>query len=273
MSICIAIAIPDGIALAADSQTTWNQTITSVREKDTGKEIVLEKPLSIPVSWSKMARKLFPISISDKNYAVCIAGMALINRKTIFSIFKSLESSFPEGLDINFDAVADYFCKGLETELKKQLVVESLSTAPLGNVIEFILTGFDDKDVSKPRIETWLVFSGNMNVEDDGRVVQTVDTKYLKWKNLNNSIHDLGGCWIGRSEFISHILSHGNEQLPAIQGQYELLSLSDAVDYTKFLVNFTCDFQRFAIMVPDCGKPIISATLTPSGYQENIINE
>jgi hypothetical protein len=59
--------------------------------------------------------------------------------------------------------------------------------------------------------------------------------------------------------------------MPPIQGQFELLSLADAVDYTKFLVDFTCDYQRFATMVPDCGKPIISATLTPESYDEQII--
>ena len=80
-----------------------------------------------------------------------------------------------------------------------------------------------------------------------------------------------GGTWIGRTEFVTHIVNHKNEKLPSISGQYELMSLSDAIDYTKFLVEFTCDFQRFAVVVPDCGRPIISATLTPEGYSEIII--
>ena len=71
------------------------------------------------------------------------------------------------------------------------------------------------------------------------------------------------GSWIGRTEFISHLVTHQNPTMPPIQGQFELLSLADAVDYTKFLVDFTCDYQRFAIMVPDCGKPI---------YQRNPYN-
>jgi hypothetical protein len=52
------------------------------------------------------------------------------------------------------------------------------------------------------------------------------------------------------------------------------MTLEDAVSYTKFLAEFTCDFQRFAIMVPTCGKPVVSAILTPEGfkYVENAPN-
>ena len=50
-----------------------------------------------------------------------------------------------------------------------------------------------------------------------------------------------------------------------------MMTLADGVDYTKFLVEFTCDFQRFAVMVPDCGRPITSSTLTPERYQENVV--
>ena len=34
MTIAIAISVPDGIALAADTQTTWNQTITKAKQKN-----------------------------------------------------------------------------------------------------------------------------------------------------------------------------------------------------------------------------------------------
>lgn len=265
MSICIAIAVPDGIALAADSQITWNQVVTTVREKDTGRDVILEKPLTVPLSWSKMARKLFQVKIADKNYAVCFAGLALLNRKTIYSICRSLEASFPGDGDSTFDGVATYFCDGIAEEMKKQFGVDDLSTLQLGNnVVEFLLAGFDDNDVSKPRIEKWIVFTGTLNGNN---------TKMKNWTNKNESQYNYGGCWIGRVEFVSHLVTHSNPNLPQIQGQFELLSLSDAVDYTKFLVNFTCDFQRFAAMVPDCGKPIISSTLVPDRYNEEVVSE
>ena len=41
MSVGIAIAVPDGIAMAADTQTTWNQVVTKAKEKSSGKEFEL----------------------------------------------------------------------------------------------------------------------------------------------------------------------------------------------------------------------------------------
>lgn len=262
MSICIAIAVPDGIALAADSQTTWNQTITSVIEKGTGKTVQLEKPIQQPVSWSKMARKLFEIKAGDISYAACVAGTALLNRKTTYSIFKSLEYQY-EG-EASFDDLVDHFVNGLKKEMKKQLGVDELKKAEQILSVDFILAGYDEQDVSKPRIESHLVFSGSPII--DGSNNESGHIARWKNKNLNSNF---GGCWIGRTEFISHLVNQ-NKILPPIQGQYELLSLEDAADYTIFLVEFTCDYQRFAIMVPDCGKPIISAKLTPNGYEEKI---
>ncbi len=266
MSICIAIAVPDGIALAADSQTTWNQTITQVTQRGTNQLIDLAQPLNMPIGWSKMTRKLFNLRIQDNTYAICIAGAALLNHKTIYSIFKTLEKNY-QG-DGCYDSVVRHFIDGLKAELRKHLDIQDLETSKTVMSIEFIVSGYVDQDVSKPRIESWLVLSGTVPLQSGG---QLTAGELRKWTNIENGQHTFGGCWIGRTEFISHLVTHNNTQMPAIQGQYELLSLVDAVDYTYFLIDFTCSYQRFAAMVPDCGKPIISATLTPEQYDEQII--
>ncbi len=90
------------------------------------------------------------------------------------------------------------------------------------------------------------------------------------WTNTQGSRYQ--GCWIGRAVFITHVVNHNNKDLPSISGQFRFMTLADAVDYTKFLVEFTCDFQRFAPMVPDCGRPIVSATLTTEGYEEKVVD-
>jgi len=266
MSICIAIAVSDGIALAADSQTTWNQTINQVIQRDTNNTIDLAQPINIPIGWSKMARKLFSIKMYDSLYSVCIAGQARLNHKTIYAIFKTFEKSYKG--DGSYDSVVRYFIDEIKVEFRKQLNIENIADTPKVLNVEFIISGYVDKDVSKPRIESWLVFSGKIKNQSG----ESVDNgEFKKWTNIINGQHTFGGCWIGRTEFISHIVTHNNPQMPPIQGQYELLTLADAVDYTKFLVDFTCEYQRFAIMVPDCGKPIISATLTPDNYEEQIV--
>jgi hypothetical protein len=93
MSICIAIAVPDGIALAADSQTTWNQTITQAAQRGTNQKFDLAQPINVPISWSRMAKKLFNLKINDNSYAICVAGTALLNHKTIYSILKLLKKT------------------------------------------------------------------------------------------------------------------------------------------------------------------------------------
>ena len=263
MSICIAVAVPDGIALAADSQTTWNQTITKVKEKGTAKEIELETPLNIPISWSKMTRKLFKLTFGKNNFAACIAGAALLNSKTIYSVFKSLEANYNgEG---DFDEVLSFLIDGLKKELRKELGTDDLTSTDKIVTVNFILAGFNSKDISQPRLSSCAVFSGTPKGPDENPIREG---HLEKWKNEGNN--KFGACWIGRAEFISHLVNHKNTALPPLQGQYHLFSLSDARDYAKFLVEFTCDFQRFAIMVPDCGRPIITAELTPDQCIEQI---
>ena len=262
MTIAIAIAVPDGIALAADTQTTWNQTILKAKQKGTNEEFELAEPIVVPVGWSKMTRKLFSLKFDENNFAICTAGAARLNSKTMYAIFKSLEKSY-QG-ELNYNEIIDYIVEGIKEQFRLHYETNDISNAEK-NRIYFIIVGYENEDVSKPRIEQHIVFSGD--ITHNG--CQDSSGHIKIWGNDDRSRY--GGTWIGRTEFVTHIVKHENEKLPAISGQFENMSLSDAVDYTKFLVDFTCDFQRFAIMVPDCGRPIISATLTPEGYSEEII--
>lgn len=262
MTIAIAIAVPDGIALAADTQTTWTQTILKAKQKGTNEEFELDEPIVLPVGWSKMTRKLFSLKFDENIFAICIAGGAILNSKTMYAIFKSLEKSY-QG-ELSYNEIIDYIVEGIKEQFRLHYKTNDISKSEQ-NSIHFIIAGYENQDVSKPFIERHVVFSGeisnNGNQDSSGHI--------RTWKNDEQNRY--GGCWIGRNEFITHIINHKNKSLPAISGQYELMSLSDAIDYTKFLVDFTCDFQRFAIMVPDCGRPIISATLTPEEYNDEII--
>ena len=264
MTIAIAIAVPDGIALAADTQTTWHQIINQAKEKGTGKLVELETPISMPIGWSRMARKVFPLTFAKQHFALCTAGAASLNGKTMYSIFKSLELAYTG--DSNCEKVTQYLVTGLKEELKEHHRIADLTTAPI-TTCDFILAGFDQGNVSKPFVESHLVFSGTINI--DGK--NDSSGQFLR-HSLRNS-EPFGGCWIGRTEFISHIINHKNAELPPIYGQFHMMTLADAMDYTRFLVEFTCDFQRFAIMVPDCGRPIVIASLTPDGYSEKVISE
>jgi len=263
MSICVALAVPDGIVLAADTQTTWSQWILKAKDKKTNQDIELAQPIQLPIGWSRMAKKLFKLSFGGVNYAVCCAGVASINQKTIYSILKSQEKSYSG--DGTYSDVTGYCVEGLKKEFRKEFKAEDLSTVPINNIVQLIFASFIEGDVSQPVLENICVFTGAAKVgeEDNSSGV------YKSWKNSENGI--FGCCWIGESRFISHIVNHQNKDLPPIQGQYHMMTLEDAKDYVKFLVEYTCDFQRFAVMVPTCGRPIITAKLTPDNCEENVV--
>lgn len=265
MTIAIAVAVPDGIALAADTQTTWSQVITKAVDKATGNEFELAKPIQQPVGWSRMAKKLFPLEMNGHQYAIATAGAAQLNQKSMYAVFRSAASQYSG--DGSCGDVTQYFEDCLKKELAIQhgCPVEELHNRPV-TACDFIIAGYEDNDVAKPFLESHLVFSGTVDIDDQ----KNTSGHWRRWSNTSITPR-YQSCWIGRSEFISHIVNHSRNDLPPIQGQYSMMTLSDAVDYTVFLVSYTCDFQRFAIMVPDCGRPITSAKLTPESYEEQII--
>ena len=265
MSIGIAIAVPDGIALAADTQTTWNNIILRAKDKKTGNEFELAEPIAVPVGWSQSARKLFSVNLAGKTYAIITAGEANLNHKTMYAIFRSATKKYSgKG---TFDDVLQFYVGHLRSELCATLSVtaEKLSASPL-KICEFVLAGYEEDDVAKPVVESHIVFSGTLIID----VKPNTSGHFKKWSNRTQPTR-YGGCWIGQTAFISHIVNHANKELPPISGQYEMMTVADAVDYTRFLVAFTCDFQRFAIMVPNCGRPISSATLTPDSFEEKVV--
>lgn len=260
MTIAIAVAVPDGIALATDTQTTWTRTIARAREKGTDREVELESPIALPIGWSRLARKLFSVSMGKRPYAVAVAGAALLNGKTPYSIFKSLEKGY-SGSEA-YDDVLTYLFEGLKKELREQFSVADLAEASQVVELNFILASHEDRDVSRPILRAVGVYSGRPPIPN--AVNFPGDRTF--WANTPPNRFNC--CWTGRGEFVAHVVNHTNAALPPISGQYALLTLADAVDYVRFLAEFTCDFQRFAVMVPDCGRPVVAATLTPEQYVE-----
>jgi hypothetical protein len=265
VSIGIAIAVPDGIALAADTQTTWNRSITTVKDK-VGSEIELADPIQLPIGWSQQARKVFSVTLAGKTFAVVSAGEALLNSRSLFAVFRSGATKYA-GSPPSCAEAAGHFKDHLRDELAAQFScgVADLAAQPI-KLCEFILAGYDDQDVANPFIESHLIWSGSPTV--NGK--QDPSGELVRWSNQNQA-NRCGGCWIGQTQFITHVVNHSNPDLPPLQGQYSMMTLADAVDYTRFLIAFVCDFQRFAVMIPSCGRPIMGATLTPEGYTEQLV--
>ena len=125
MTIAIAIAVPDGIALAADTQTTWNRTILKAKQKGNKEEFELDEPIVVPVGWSKLTKKLFSLKLNEDNFAICTAGTSRLNSKTMYAIFKSLEKSY-QG-NSNYNEIVGYIVEGIKEQFKLQYKTIDLS--------------------------------------------------------------------------------------------------------------------------------------------------
>jgi hypothetical protein len=261
MSIGIVIAVPEGIVLSADSLVVLDQIVTHARDKQSKKEIELEKPIRIPVGFSKKVRKIFPLRLGNTLYAVCVSGATIINGRNVSEIIKSSEKNVE--CEQSFKGITDYLVDTISSELKKEAREDDLSKAK-ANVVSFILAGFKNNDPTQPIIESHIVFCGNLVYQGEtnytGHIIDSSNADHNKY----------GACWIGRSEYITHIVNHKNTDLPMFNKNFELMSLSTAAECSKFLVGFTCDFQEFAVTAPDCGRPIMTAYLTPTEYRENL---
>lgn len=200
-----------------------------------------------------------PTEFSKQKYAICWAKTASLNRKSIYSIIKSLEKKYKG--DGQYENVIEHLSSGILEEFKIHFNGQKLSECP-AKLIELIVASFIDADVSRPILNVYYIFSGKLhsnNVLNNTRISDG-------WKNA--PANDFGACWIGEKEYISHIVNHKNSMLPPLKGQFEIMTLEDAKEYARFLVEYTCDFQRFSPVVPTCGRPLIIAKLTPDKYEE-----
>jgi hypothetical protein len=259
MSIGIAIVVPDGIALAADTRTGWNRTISQVQVKGIAGQVELEKPIIQPAGWSPGAKKLFPFEYGQHKGAILTAGLATIGMRSARAVFKKLEQQCP--VTDNCEEVVAFLVNGLKAELQEACGVADLSKAPV-MILEFVFVSFEDKDITKPFVSSNMVFSGTLSLDGTANT----NGHYARWRSASTP-NRYGACWIGRTEFIAHLVNHNNPRLPPLSGQYHVMTLEDAVNYAKFLAEFTCDFQDFAITVPDCGRPVVTAVVTPDGFQ------
>lgn len=260
MTIGIALAVPDGIALCADTQTTWNQDIKQVKIEGQEDLADLEQPIRQPIGWSKGAKKLFPFKFGPNKAAILTAGMASIGSRSSRSVFKKLEQGSSD-IDTCDNAV-NYLVQGIQEELRQLHNVDDLSQAPV-SAVEFVFAAFEENDITKPYLSSNIVFSGTITINNQ----PNTSGHYLRWTNTDPTKGRYHACWIGRTDFVAHVVNHKNKKLPPVAGQYHMMTLEDAVSYTKFLAEFTCDFQRFAVMVPDTGKPVVSAVLTPDEFR------
>jgi len=245
MSLVISLRVPDGIVVAADSLSTAQNILNVVaRDEKSGKEIELP-PIPFPFSASSYTQKLF--SILDK-YALCTFGQGIINNKSIFYHVKEFENSIEKlkNKPKNLTQVLNRFTKYIESELLCQFPNYKKEAPDNWLPIGFHLNGYEKKNNRLIGV-TYVAFIGN--------------------KNRINKKEGIGCTFGGEGKVVQKFWEIGKEN-PKLQFKYNLFSLQDAIDFSKFLIQSTSTFQRFANEVSIVGGEIDIALLTPfHGFQ------
>ena len=250
MTLNVSLRVPDGIVLASDSLSTlaqsFNQKMTVSGKCDKCGEIVEIKdvqtpPVNIPSSSWPYVQKLFPI---QGRFGLATYGLAFVNQRSIYNHIIELTPTLPnpsnddDHFGVLSGLIAAHFHKELETQLKAvglALELQPDDWAPLG----FQFVGFSKKPTGEPVSKTSLIQIG---------------------KAVGVSTFDTIGCTISGDTTVAQMLFR--------QANWASFSLQDAIDYAKFLIRTTADFQRFSGNMPTVGGDIdISLVTNHRGFQ------
>jgi 20S proteasome alpha/beta subunit len=243
MTICVGVAAPDGLILAADSRTTV------MRPDGTGG--------LRPRIASDNAEKVFDVC---GGYAVVTFGDAFIGSQTIAGMMSEFEATVDgEKLPVTTfaDRLGDYFNNRYVTF--RSSIGEPVQPHEIGH-LGFLIAGYDDDGVG--HICEVLIPDGKRTSATD---ITTTETGFA-FRGMTDVINRLmrGVDWeaIGRAGITIEPQLAGDLDGVMYEINYPI-TLQDAIDLAVFFVRTTIDTQRFTDGIvatpggwPGCGGPI-----------------
>jgi len=248
MTLNVSLRVPDGIVLASDSLATlmgnFNQKMnvpatcqtcgTSFELKD-----VQTPPMAIPSSTWPYAQKMYPL---QGRYGLATYGSGYVNARSIYNHVIGLDSKLPppeekDHFEKTSQVIVQYFQEQLFAQWKKSGIDPALQPddfRPFG----FQLVGFTKDANGEPIPNTQLIGIGKQPKIDR---------------------FDSIGCTRSGDGSVVSLL--WNQQAGAV-ANFSAFSLQDAIDYAKFLIRTTADFQRFSGRLPTVGGEIDIALIT-----------
>jgi hypothetical protein len=243
MTLAISIRIPDGVVIAVDSLSTVTGNMRLMAEfgfkcskcnHDNKLPNVELPPMAFPVSTKSSAQKLVQFK---RKFGIACYGNSFVNRKSMYSQIRSLEANSklsPDAIDV--DGVAELFLDHFTKELTQE--AGNLNKIPeKAFPFGFQVVGFDKNGIGK----TWAVSIG---------------------RNPNKKAEEKIGLTMSGDTALLRKLLEPSPNMPAPLPNFMSFSLQDAVDYSKFLIGFVADYQRFANMIPTVGGDIDVALVT-----------
>ncbi len=242
MTMNVTVRVPDGIVIASDSLASQQNAIQlpplNVRHKcgSCGNEeassiAVPAPPIGVPANSSPLANKLFYIG----QFGVSFHGAAAVGGRTLCNhVLNYVHTDFVPSRTVR--EVTDDLSTILQEALRKD--VGDLSRLPAALApIGFQIAGYNHDDLD----------AGSSFMVAIGQDRKITDTK-------GNGV-TFGGIVDVANRVYRKLLPTDNVSL-------DLMTLPDAVDFARFLIRTTADYQRFAKMVPVVGGPIDIAVIT-----------
>lgn len=248
MTLNVSLRVPDGIVIASDSLSTSmraiNQKLNVVGTcQKCGEPVEIKDvqtpPLAVPSSTWPYAQKLFPI---QKRFGLAIFGSAFVNARSMYNHIIELSPELPsiaeseDPFQRTLEFIRDYFHKQLLEEWKKANVQTDLQPDtffPFG----FHLVGYSRNAGQEPAARTALIHIG---------------------KTPKVQVNEGIGCtWSGDGSVVGLLWG-----TPPKGANFAVFSLQDAIDYAKFLIRTTADYQRFSGNLPTVGGDIDIALVT-----------
>jgi hypothetical protein len=246
VTLNVSLRVPDGIVLASDSLATLVQQINQKMNVEAdcqkcGEHIEIKDvptpPMSVPSSTWPYAQKMYPIR---GRYGLATYGSGFVNNRSIYNHIIELADRFPaanenpDNLERMTQFIVGYFREQLVAECKRSGVDINLlpdTWLPFG----FQLVGFTKDSNGDPEPHTHLIRVGKVPVIE--------------------RFGSIGCTWSGDGSVVGLLW---NSKV----ANYAAFSLQDAVDYAKFLIRTTADFQRFSGALPTVGGEIDMALIT-----------
>jgi hypothetical protein len=247
MTICVGVAAPDGIVLAADSRTTF--------EHEDGSHRIV----------SDFAYKVFQVG---DEYGVATYGRAMIGNKTIAGLMDEFDAYLGDTeLDDVHDVAArlgDFF----HERLSAYYVATGQEPPEHGWSLGFLVAGYDGEGIGHIR---------EVGVPGPHFTEPSITTANggASWRGMTDVIRrmiygfDGDGFAATEHELPDDLIE------PMTSIAYQLLfplTIQDAIDFASFLIRTTIDMQRFSDgtivrpgAIPGCGGPTRIMLITPYG--------
>lgn len=240
MTINVSVRVPDGIVVASDSLASFvlpvhQQIQVAMKCGSCGHEnppgVISTPPIGLPGNSTPLATKLFYVG----NYALAFFGAAAINGRSLFNhvmVFRT--TIYKDGMQIG--DVANGIAKMLDDAIKADPNLQP-GKVPAGQLVGgFQVSGYDVTDIDVGRTAVVQYFVG----KDPSRV-----------DHQDHNLTVTGNALIVNKLFPKN--AHPN---------FGRMTIPDAIDYARFLVQTTSDYQRFADQVPTVGGPTEIALIT-----------